>query len=768
MRRSTLPPAKTINNYLPSELLREIFLYSLESNQMKSGRLASVCRHWRSIVTAISHLWSTLRVETWTDTERVTTWLQRAYPKKVIVDTQRYGQIPSSTLPFTALQDALASTGRWHELTISSLPPENLAIQLGSPGPRPMNVLRALHVVDGCARTPLFTHLLDLVPIEAPLSELSLHSSFASTHFLQPHWFPVLQNLTALIINGRGIDEPFELLPAFTRLNTFEADRLPIPWYELDASLPLICTLQKLEIRASSVQWMAGREFPYLKDCAILLPRHWEAVQQYEVQLPSCDKLIYHGYPMTTAEYFRVPKVKAMELKSHDCKEQRVCQQLHHLCTVDGRMSKLTTLHLTLQCSEQALVKVLKFLGLLQKLVLSTAHPSPSWQRFLRPLVAKPSREDWPDWLLAGNHQKWEKWHSSQAWYANILPHLKYLDIRCLNYFSRSECPDNSLLFRLVGWTRAQLTPPLEHLRVCEGGQTITEVDWISTCCPDAPPGISRKDYDSFIIRGLVTQQLVIQSPTTPLFQLHATILFRQLQSLVIDWYHYRDHEIPIFPYLEQIKRLEIWDGIIPAYPLNVDLPLTHTLQRLRLRCSSFSWMLGRSFKALREFHINDLPDAPEAQSRLEGLEVDLPACTTLKLWNFSANHLHFLSCTNVQILQWERSPELPAVDTAALKSSQAFLCSCSRLQKLDILVPHHLERDPLIEFVFCDAMEQGVWRDIMSVEVKVSLKGSSSKDRHRFFSQMVGHQRDFDKWWKEFTVTNNGSGMMVTIRASM
>ena len=39
-----------ISTYLPTELLREVFLYSIEVNQMKSGQLASVCRHWRSIV----------------------------------------------------------------------------------------------------------------------------------------------------------------------------------------------------------------------------------------------------------------------------------------------------------------------------------------------------------------------------------------------------------------------------------------------------------------------------------------------------------------------------------------------------------------------------------------------------------------------------------------------------------------------------------------------------------------------------------------------
>ena len=89
------PDGKTINTYLPMELLREIFLYSIELNQMKSGQLASVCRYWRSAITSIASLWSTLRVGTWTETEQVATWLQRAYPKKVIIDPQGDSQKPS-------------------------------------------------------------------------------------------------------------------------------------------------------------------------------------------------------------------------------------------------------------------------------------------------------------------------------------------------------------------------------------------------------------------------------------------------------------------------------------------------------------------------------------------------------------------------------------------------------------------------------------------------------------------------------------------------
>jgi len=323
----------TINTYLPMELLREIFLYCIESNQIKSGQLASICRYWRSVITTMAHLWSTLRVGTWTETEQVATWLQRAYPKKVIIDPQRDSQSPSEAPMFAALQSSLTSTSQWTELTISSFPPENLASLLDVQVASLMKVLKMLHVKYGCMHSPSFAHLLNLVPTEAPLCEMRLHPPFVTTHFLQPHWFPVLQNLIVLIVNGRDMNEPFELLPTFTQLQTFEADHLNIPFYEPNTNLPLICTLRKLQLRACSIQWMAGRQFPCLEECAILLPRHWEVIQQHAVQLPSCNKLAYHGHPMTTAQYFHVPEMREMDLRSHDCDEKRVCQHLRYLCS---------------------------------------------------------------------------------------------------------------------------------------------------------------------------------------------------------------------------------------------------------------------------------------------------------------------------------------------------------------------------------------------------------------------------------------------------
>jgi len=522
---------------------------------------------------------------------------------------------------------------------------------------------------------------------------------------------------------------------------------------------------------------MAGRLFSCLEECAILLPRHWEAVQQYGVELPSCDKLTYHGYPITTVRYFHVPQIKEMELGSPDCTEQRVYRQLHHLCTFDGKISKLTILHLTLQCSEQVFHRVLKYMGPLQELVLSIAYPSVRWQSFLESLAAKPSTKDWPayqgSWLY---HEQWKQWCTTQTWHTNVLPHLKYLGIQCPKGFSQSECLETCPILRLVAWTRAQMTPPLEHLKVWEGRGTTDDIviDYVATHYLGKTLGISDKghDYGEMVIRGMVTKCLLIDSNAIPLLQLHSTVLFRLLEALkVINIYptspSNHDFEILIVPCLEQIQNLQIVSSSILENPLKSYLPLVSTLQWLKLQYSAFSWMLGRRFKALREFQLEEPTGTPTNQSGRGNLQVDLPECKTLKLGNFSANHLHFLSCPNVQKLQLQQAPVWSAIDKADLRSLRDFLCNHSYLQKLDILFSRHLGLAPLIQFVFCDALEQGVWRYIRSVEMRVWFPSSSKNEGHHFFIQMVGQQRHYEKWWKEFIITKDDSPNMVIVMAS-
>ena len=767
-RMLLVPPyGNTINTYLPIELMKEIFLYGIESNYMKSGQLASVCRYWRSVITTISHLWSTLKLGTWTETVQVTTWLQRAYPKKVIIDTERDVERSSSTQPFAALQDALVSTGQWRELVFFSFPPDNFASRLVVRVGGQMKMLKILHVAAGCVQSPLLAHLLNLIPTDAPLSELRLHASFATTKFLQPHWFPVLQNLTVLIVSGKDIDEPFKLLPTFTQLQIFEADRLRLPFYELDTNLPLLSTLQKLQLRACSVQWMAGRHFPCLEECVILLPRHWGTIQlQNGVRLSSCKKLTYHGHPMTTAQYFHVPEMREMDLRSHDCNGKRVYRQLRHLCTLDGWISKLTTLHLALQCSEQAVINVIRYLGLLQELTLSIVHPSSSWQSFLESLAAIPDANGWLDQeLRARDHYERWKWCSSRTWHVNSLPNLKYLGIQCPKGFSRFECLDNCALLRLVGWTRAQLKPPLEQLKVWEGSG-ITEdivVNYISAGYLEKHLGTSVEKYDQIVVGGMITKLLFIDCDAIPVFRLHSTILFRQLQELVVRLSHSTQHDIPILPYLEQIKRLEIWGGIIPPYPLEIDLPLTRTLQWFKLKFSTSFWMIGRSFKALREFDFYQqiFYEFPEEYYRR--LPVNLPVCTTLK-WRESMTVLRLLSCPNVQNFHFRQGPRRSlGVDAPQFLTNVLFKFLC--LKQLDIRLSEDVWwANSLLQFVLWETRERGVWRDIRSVDVTF---GGTSSLADAFFSEAVRDRQHYEKWWKKVTVTKENANL-ITINASI
>ena len=287
-------------------------------------------------------------------------------------------------------------------------------------------------------------------------------------------------------------------------------------------------------------------------------------------------------------------------------------------------------------------------------------------------------------------------------------------------------------------------------------------VDYISTDYLDKHLGVSSKeydarDYDTKIVMAMAARHLAV-GRNGPLFQLHSTTLFRQLQSLeLIGGGH---HEDLILPCLEQIKKLEITLGVIPEYSLSLDLPLTHTLHSLKLAGSTFTWMLGRTFKTLKEVEVDGPPDGLENQSKHEGLQVDLPACTKLKLEDCPMDSLRFFSCPNLQILNFGSLRVSRSINKAALKSLCDFLFNCPCLQILKIRIAQCSGLDSLSKFIFHGTWEQGVWRGIKSVEMLCW----PSIDEYR---SLVGHRRHYKKWWKEFTVTKD-RGPVVIVRASM
>ena len=561
------------------------------------------------------------------------------------------------------------------------------------------------------------------------------------------------------MIDGEGISEPVSILPLLANLQVFEASNLPLPNYDTTTNLPFLLTLKQLKLRGVPIQWMAGREFKCLEDCTIIhaLGQEWV---QLRIDLPCCRMLAYQGYPISTLLHFHTPKVKEMVLDTHDTKRKRVQQDLD-LLRLDGKLSQLHTLHLTLSCSEGALTNALEHMESLQELVLSIAYPSSSLESFLMLLAAVPSSKDWPKWRYT-DHREWIDWSSAQTWYTNMLPSLRSLSIQSPKGFSQSQCLENCPILRYLAWTRAQRTPPLEHLKVWEGRGTSDDimVDYISIAYLDKHLGVSRGSYDLTIIRGMVTLELDIDDGALLFDKLHSTLLFRQLQKLCL--MYQGSHEIECWQYLEQIKILELINPDIPSYSLNIDLPLVHTLQKLILANSSYSWMYGRVFLALKSFeYIGDLDNDLSVHG---SPQVDMPACIEI-VWQGPGGTPPF-SCVNLQKFSWSNYHEQDdgnEDNEVDFWSLFYFLLNCPCLQHFDCSLKS--QSDSLIQFVFCDAWEQGVWKDIQTVEVELwGMNGDVVQN----LIQKYEHEQQVMKWWKGFTARRTDYPGGAVFKASM
>jgi hypothetical protein len=761
-------PRRSINNWLSVEILTDIFLYAVEAHHMSPYQLVAVCRRWRNVINSMTHLWSTLRLGTWTEIENVHLWIERSRqgPLTITIDPHRDAKKPSGGQPYAGLQYAFRAMDRWREVVVAAFPtPEVFASAMDFLTAKPMGYVRSLEVGDRCLDSAALTHLLDHISKTAILlSHMTLLVPHAISLFLQPQRHHVLSAVTTLIVDGRGISEPVPILPLLAHLQMLEVSHLPLPSYDPNTSLPFLSTLKQLKLRAVPIHWMAGRVFRSIEDCTIIHAIGERSIQE-RIDLPSCKTLTYEGHPISTLQYFHTPQVKKIVLHSYDTKGRRVHQHLDHLCR-SNKMSWLHTLHLMLQCNEKDLVKVLKYMELLQELIISIAYPSSSWVHFLESLAAEPSDKDWPTVPLYPkgykSHNYYDdvvNWSSSHTWYSNILPNLRYFGIQTPKGFSQSECLDNCPVLAFVAWTRKHLSPPLEHLKVWEGRGTADDimVDYISTDCLDKHLGTSIQGYYQRIVSGMVTQCLDVNYHDFPLFtQLHSTILYSQLQTLKCRG---PDHEAHILPYLEQIKHLEISYTEIPAYSLHIDLPCVHTLQELVLADSKCSWMLGRTFHTLKEYTFSQEMSFSEDLSAYKGVQVHMPACTQLELSGSAVAHTLF-SHPNVQIL--ELYPR--GTPDEVLESLRNSLSNCSCLQELRIEI-HEISRlDSLIQFVFCDAREQGVWQDIRRVGLiqHVNISGLD-----QVFNEWIGQTLHYKKWWKELTV-NKQAGVCVILSAIM
>jgi hypothetical protein len=126
-----LGPSVLFNNhidFLPQELLDEIFFFKIQEDQQDMSNLLGVCKLWRDLVKDIAHVWSTLRILKWTEAEQVQPWLRRSRGLlKVEIDTEidSRSRKSGSPTPYTGLQEVIRSTSSWQKLAILSFPSDN-------------------------------------------------------------------------------------------------------------------------------------------------------------------------------------------------------------------------------------------------------------------------------------------------------------------------------------------------------------------------------------------------------------------------------------------------------------------------------------------------------------------------------------------------------------------------------------------------------------------------------------------------------------------
>ena len=124
---------------------------------------------------------------------------------------------------------------------------------------------------------PLFTAITTTtIPL---FTVMELFHSDTAFYLMRPAHFHLFSCLTTSRLICRRTQDPVNILPYLHKPESFEAHHIPLPIYPPGVDLPLTHLLCVLHLKSVSVQWIAGRIFPALKECSIIFSHYANAVQ---------------------------------------------------------------------------------------------------------------------------------------------------------------------------------------------------------------------------------------------------------------------------------------------------------------------------------------------------------------------------------------------------------------------------------------------------------------------------------------------------------
>ena len=176
---------------------------------------------------------------------------------------------------------------------------------------------------------------------------------------------------------------------------------------------------------------------------------------------------------------------------------------------------------------------------------------------------------------------------------------------------------------------------------------------------------------------------------------------------------------VDLLPHLKQLETFTASQLCLSAYPLDMDLPLVHTLSQLNLKGVSIQWMAGRTFHALKSCTVI----LPIHHRSVHTLGTLLPNCTDLSfesqpleaLEGFSVNMVTHLSVKGQEYSKKHGNKELASISkhfssVLALRSLQIGVTASSQAWIEALASMPHLE-ELLLTNLLPTSLHGGVFR---------------------------------------------------------
>ena len=388
---------------LPFETLVAIFSFYGSCYKDLPLELLWVCRLWRAVALDVPPIWSKVRLCTWTNVEKVAFILARTVnsPLHVAINTNADSFLsgPHKSPQYAALWHVATQGQRWRSLTITSFPPEEFIDSheflkaLPIAFSKPLEGLQSLKI-----EYPGGISLLPIIPFhQNTIINMELSLCSALHHFMQPQFVTTFHALIRFKVQFNSISPMVDILAQFYQLETLEASGLDLPPYPVEMDLRLVHTLKYMKINRVSVQWMAGRTFPNLKECEIIEPLNPEMISLgFNVKLPICTVFTYDAQSINTLTNFYMPILDILTIRSNVLLEGMWSGQLTAVwsaATGEAALLKPRILYLDTRCNEQHLIEALSMLPELEELHLGALVYDRLGKMFFTSLQAEETKE---------------------------------------------------------------------------------------------------------------------------------------------------------------------------------------------------------------------------------------------------------------------------------------------------------------------------------------------------------------------------------------